>query len=392
MSGLLAAALLRRIGWDVDVFERSSVELVGRGAGITTHPELLDVLELCGAETRDLGVEVERRIAIDERGRVIAERALRQIVTSWDRLQHLLRAREPDGRYHLGHTFAGADQDGRGVAIRFVGGRTERADLVVAGDGFRSSVRAQVAPEAQPVYAGYLVWRGAPDEASLSAATRATIFPHFTFFLPPRQQVIGYPIAGLNNEMRPGHRRYNFIWYRVVGEDQLRDMCTDAEGRHHEFSIAPPLIRNDVIAEMRATAEQTMAPPFLDTLRRIERPFFTPIYDLVAPRMVFGRIVLIGDAASVARPHMGYGVSKAAEDARVLAEALVAHGDDLDAALAQFETVRQPIGERVVEHGRKLGTHLGVDLKTDDDRAMWKALQDPEAMMRSIAVPHFLGA
>lgn len=46
MSGLFTAALLRRAGWDADVFERSPVELVGRGAGITAHPELLDVLEL----------------------------------------------------------------------------------------------------------------------------------------------------------------------------------------------------------------------------------------------------------------------------------------------------------------------------------------------------------
>jgi 2-polyprenyl-6-methoxyphenol hydroxylase-like FAD-dependent oxidoreductase len=392
MSGLLAAALLRRIGWEVDVFERSSVELVGRGAGITVHPELLDVLELSGAGTRDLGVEVDRRIAIDERGRVIAERPLRQILTSWDRLQSLLRDREPAGRYHLGHTFAAAEQDGRSVTVRFAAGRSERADLLIGGDGFRSSVRAQVAPEAQPVYAGYLVWRGAPDEASLSAATRATIFPYFTFFLPPRQQVIGYPIAGLNNETSPGRRRYNFIWYRVVDADQLRDMCTDAEGRHHEFSIPPPLIRDDVIAEMRATAERTMAPPFLDALRQIQRPFFTPIYDLVSPRMVFGRIVLIGDAASVARPHMGYGVSKAAEDARALAEALAAHGGDVDVALARFEALRQPIGERVVEHARMLGTHLGVDLRTEEDRVTWKVLQDPEAMMRHIAVPHFLTA
>src|ERR1700737_4838912 len=45
MSGLFAAAFLRRIGWQVDVFEWSSVELVGRGAGITTHPELLNALE-----------------------------------------------------------------------------------------------------------------------------------------------------------------------------------------------------------------------------------------------------------------------------------------------------------------------------------------------------------
>ena len=45
MSGLFAAAFLRQIGWDADVYERSSVELVGRGAGITTHPELLQALE-----------------------------------------------------------------------------------------------------------------------------------------------------------------------------------------------------------------------------------------------------------------------------------------------------------------------------------------------------------
>jgi 2-polyprenyl-6-methoxyphenol hydroxylase-like FAD-dependent oxidoreductase len=37
MSGLLGAASLRRIGWEVEVFERSTVELVGRGAGITTR-------------------------------------------------------------------------------------------------------------------------------------------------------------------------------------------------------------------------------------------------------------------------------------------------------------------------------------------------------------------
>ena len=65
MSGLFTAAFLRQIGWDADVYERSTVELVGRGAGITTHPELLEALDKSGAGTRDLGIEVERRIAID---------------------------------------------------------------------------------------------------------------------------------------------------------------------------------------------------------------------------------------------------------------------------------------------------------------------------------------
>src|SRR5215207_6373015 len=70
MSGLFTAAFLRQVGWDVDVYERSPVELVGRGAGITTHPELLEALENCGAGTRDLGIEVTKRITIDREGRV----------------------------------------------------------------------------------------------------------------------------------------------------------------------------------------------------------------------------------------------------------------------------------------------------------------------------------
>ena len=40
MSGLFSALYLRRRGWHVDVFERSTAPLTGRGAGIMTHPEL----------------------------------------------------------------------------------------------------------------------------------------------------------------------------------------------------------------------------------------------------------------------------------------------------------------------------------------------------------------
>ena len=97
----------------------------------------------------------------------------------------------------------------------------------------------------------------------------------------------------------------------------------------------------------------------------------------------------MGDAAGASRPHMGFGVSKAGDDARALAQALDEH-DDVDAALARYDEVRQPIGERIVRHGRLLGTHLGVNLQADEDRRMWKLLQDPRAMMDWIAVPNFL--
>jgi len=391
MSGLFTAAFLRQIGWDVDVYERSKVELVGRGAGITGHPELLDALEASGAGTKDLGVEVPKRVAIDRDGRVTDERPLRQILTSWDRLQQILRGTIDEAHYHLGWNFERVDQDERGVRVQFSGGRVEHADILVGGDGIRSSVRAQMAPEVQPVYAGYYIWRGAPNEADLAPETLNSIYPLFTFFLPARQEVITYPIAGFNNDLRPGHRRFNFIWYRVADAAKLREMNVDENGVQHEYSVPPPLIRKDLIADMYKDARETLPPALLDALMKIKQPFVTPIYDFTAPSIVYGRVAMVGDAAANARPHMGFGMAKAGTDAQALARALRDH-DEIDTALKAYNAERQPLGNIIVNHGRKLGTHMGVNLKTDEDRKMHAYLQSDGAMLDSIAVPHFLDA
>ncbi len=391
MSGLFTAAFLRQIGWDVDVYERSRVELVGRGAGITGHPELFDALIACGAGTKDLGVEVEKRIAIDREGRVTDERPLRQILTSWDRLQRLLRATIDERRYHLGWNFERVDQDERGVHVTFSGGRVEHADILVGGDGIRSSVRAQMAPEVQPIYAGYYIWRGAPNEADLSPKTLKGVYPYFTFYLPPRQEVITYPIAGFNDDLTPGRRRFNFIWYRVADAAQLREMLVDDIGVQHEFSVPPPLMRKDLIAQMRADAREILPETLLDPLMQIKQPFVTPIYDFTAPSIVYGRVAMVGDAAANARPHMGFGMAKAGTDAQALAKHL-AQNEDIDTALKAYNAERQPIGNTIVMHGRKLGTHLGVNLRTEEDRRMHELLQSDSAMLDWIAVPHFLDA
>ncbi|WP_396042433.1 hypothetical protein [Aeromicrobium sp. UC242_57] len=52
--------------------------------------------------------------------------------------------------------------------------------------------------------------------------------------------------------------------------------------------------------------------------------------------MAFGRVALIGDAASVARPHAAAGTAKAAENGRTLVAAL-REGDDVAEALGRWE-------------------------------------------------------
>ena len=128
-----------------------------------------------------------------------------------------------------------------------------------------------------------------------------------------------------------------------------------------------------------------------DCVLKMPQPFITPIYDFTAPSIVFGRVAMVGDAAANPRPHMGFGVAKAGNDAEALARALGNH-DDIDTALKAYNAERMPIGNTIVMHSRKLGTHMGVNLKTEDDRKMHALLQSDEAMMDWIAVPNFLDA
>jgi 2-polyprenyl-6-methoxyphenol hydroxylase-like FAD-dependent oxidoreductase len=390
IAGLFAGAFLRRIGWRVDIYERSSIELIGRGAGIfATHLELFESLDKCGAGTVDIGVIVYKRVTFDRAGKVIAEKPQLQIVTSWDRLRQVLLKANDRQHYYFGHVFERVEQDGSGVNVYFTNGRSERADLLVGCDGFRSSVRGSLAPEVQPIYSGYYIWRGAPNESDLSLSTRNTMFPHFSFFLGDQLQALGYPIAGANDELRIGSRRYNFVWYCVADAASLKQMCTDDDGREYLYGVPPPLVRKDLIAQMRDEAETLLPPQYVDCLRHVDQPFFTPVYDFCSPTLVFGRVALVGDAASTPRPHIGFGVSKAGAEAQALAEAL-SNYDDIDRALLAYNAARQSLSQLIVSHSRKLGMQLGVGIETDEDRRVATLLQTPQGIMDWTAMPNFL--
>src|SRR5262245_10925838 len=116
---------------------------------------------------------------------------------------------------------------------------------------------------------------------------------------------------------------------------------------------------------MYKDAREILPPILLDALMKIKQPFITPIYDFTAPSIVFGRVAMVGDAAANARPHMGFGMAKAGTDAQALAKHLRDH-DDIDTALKAYNAERHPIGNNIVLHGRKLGTHLRVTLGHDE--------------------------
>ncbi|MEO0990324.1 MAG: FAD binding domain-containing protein [Pseudomonadota bacterium] len=357
IGGLFTAAALRTAGFEVDVYERTEVELSGRGAGIVTHEPLVRALAEVGAETDALGVAVQDRVAFDADGGEVQRLAFPQVVTSWDRIHRILRACIPDTHHHLGRAVTGYGQTEDGVAVQFDDGRTEAADVLVGADGFRSAIRGQMLPSVQPDYAGYVVWRALAHEADLPPEVHDRVFDYFGLYAPAAMQIIGYPIAGPDNDLRQGHRRYNFVWYAAVPEEKLTDMLTDAKGRRHAISIPPPLVREDVLDAMRAESVHRLPPPFRAILDVSERPFFTPIYDHLSPKMADGNVALAGDAACVARPHVGMGVTKAAMDAMALARHL-GKGGPVAEALAAYSEERVAASEIAYRTARMLGSYV----------------------------------
>ena len=388
MSGLLAGLMLSRRGWEVEIFERVEQELAGRGAGIVAQAELIGRLNGLGLATRELGVAMTTRQILDRAGRVVATLECPQVLTAWERVYRVLRDAFPQDHYHRGRGLKSYRQENSGVVAQLSDGSAVAGDVLVGADGLRSTVRQQCAPEVVPLYSGYVAWRALLPESAIPPAIHRELFMLMTFCLPPGEQCLGYPVSGPENELRPGQRRYNVVWYRPADEaTELPWLLTDASGVTHSISIPPPLIRREAIAAMRAAAEQLLAPQFRDIVRLIDEPILQPIYDLESPWLAFGRVAVIGDAAFVARPHVAAGVSKAADDAAALTDALDA--DDIEAALRRFEAARLPDNKKIIERARHLGAYLQAT-QTAEERARSARHSIPQAVLAETAVLDFL--
>jgi 2-polyprenyl-6-methoxyphenol hydroxylase-like FAD-dependent oxidoreductase len=381
VGGLFAANLLRSVGWDAAVFERNPEELTGRGAGISTHPQLHDITKRLGIPFDEtMGIHIDTVIFLDRDGGEYERRPTARVMSSWGRVFRSLRDLTPPGSYHLNKSLLRVEQDADSVTAIFADGTRERGDLLVGADGGRSTVREQFLPDEKPSYAGYVAWRAMLDERDVPPAIHAEIFERYTYCLPPGELFLGYPVPGRYNETEPGKRAYNIVWYRPTTPEKLADLCTDANGKQHGTSIAPPLIRSDVLAWIKAQARALVAPQVAEVFARDPRPFFQPIFDLDTSRIVFGRVVLLGDAAFLMRPHPGAGTTKGALDAEYLVDAISQHG--LEAGLRRYQRVQGAFGSGIVQQGRRDGAYLSDQLKPRERRRNKDLTWGVEDLMR----------
>ncbi len=359
VGGLIAGSLLRAVGWDVTVFERTVGDLAGRGAGLGISAELLAVMKRIGAPFEpSAGVAHNAYVWLDGAGGIVFEHRRPTVGSTWTRVYQPLRDILPAHCYRQGMNLERVEQKPGSVTALFADGTRIAGDLLVAADGVFSTVRAQFMPDVAPRYAGYVAWRGIVEERDVPDATREIIADHIVLCFPEGEMLLAMAVPGAGEDMRPGHRRIYFIWYRPVAENALADMFTDRTGKNHGISIPPPLIRDAFVHEMKARAGAVLPPTVADIVERVAQPLLQAITDMESTRLSFGRVAIIGDAAFVARPHTAGGVSKAALDAQCLADSLAGAPGDVAAALARYEEAQLDFGSRLVAHSRYLGASL----------------------------------
>lgn len=354
VGGITAALWLMNAGHDVTVFERSPTRLEGRGAGIVLHETTLRYLvDVCGISVESIseGAKFLRYLSTD--GEVIFEEPTDSRFTSWNTLYRSLFEFLGENRYCFSRPVIGFEPLSDGVLVHTANHPSEQFDLLVCAEGISSSTRQKLLPNINPTYSGYVGWRGVVAHDLLSTDTRRVLENMIVYAVPPHNQVLSYEIPDIASNGQRGSL-FNWVWYRNIPKGtEIQELMKDVDGTSRALSLGPGTVRKETIDELKRSS-RLLPPQLAELICATSDPFVQMIVDFEAPRMVFGRVCLIGDAAFTVRPHAAAGSAKAAEDGWSLAVNLSTEAS-IEASLACWETERLSVGSMVANRSRKMG-------------------------------------
>ena len=330
IGGLTAAIALRRAGFDAQVYERAP-EIREVGAGITLQANAILALRTIGLDGSVIAAgRVATKASLQTaKGKILSridlqgvERAMGAPAVAIHRatLQDVLVSALGRENLHLDSQIVGYEARQDGVTVQLADGRHLDGALLIGADGIRSAVRAQLLADGEPLYAGYVAWRGVAEPERAPAAVSESWGRGGRFGVVPIEKGRVYWFATLNapagGRDEPGAVR--------------RTLENLFEGWH------PP------IPEMLA------ATPEKAILRN------DMLHRLPVERWGEGRITLLGDAAHPMTPNLGQGACQAIEDAVTLADCLRQTADP-EAALRQYEARRRPRANGFVRASLRMG-------------------------------------
>ncbi|MNJ87663.1 6-hydroxynicotinate 3-monooxygenase precursor [compost metagenome] len=360
IGGLLTGIAMQKTGHQVDIYERSATAMQGRGAGLVVQAELMNYMIHQGISSHQLfGVPATQRQILNGQGYPAYSYDNDTSFTSWNYLWQQLKAYFPAANYHYNHQLVNLQQTGKIVNCTFADGSQIETDLLIGADGYNSVVRQHLFPDIAPLYAGYVAYRGLIPEDELTAEEIDFFANKFTLYPYSNSHLLAYLVPGNHGELGKGRRQLNWVWYLNKTQAQLKDLMIDKNGVERQYSVPATFLRDANIAELKTRAQIELPEILSARVQQTQNPFVQVIVDMAVPKMYQDRVVILGDAASLVRPHTASGTAKAYEDAAALAAVLTDHST-LASALQRWNTMQLHHAAELISYGRRLAKGSGL--------------------------------
>ena len=391
IAGCAASIELIRDGHDVTVYERSTGDLRGRGAGIVTTLSAIKALVERDLVDRDMPrLQVDSishigRSAHEPKGHVAGVIPVKMEILNWGDLFHNLRRRVPDARYRRGFEVTTARNTAANrVALGFADGTDAAYDLAIFADGYHSLGRRAIYPGADVRYRGYVLWRGILEEAHLDD-TEPLEGTYCRIALPTGHCVF-YFTPGGDGSLGKGNRWISWAMYVPLAEQALPQFLVDKNGVRQPGSLPPGTMRLEEEDRLKHLARESLPPYYGEIISRSERTFAQPIYTVQVPAYYRRRICLVGDAGSFSQPFTASGVFKGINNVIALASSLKT-SSEVDDALAAWNKEEILTATRIYLLGQQLEEALiwsipdFAQMNQEDIQDWWnKAAKMPEDM------------
>lgn len=360
IAGCSAAILLCREGHQVQVYERSHSELVGRGGGIGTSGAVFESLieeNVIDADIPHLSCSampfIIRTPGEERFGYSPWQMPIDFKVFHWGALWNNLRKRVPDEIYHQGHEVVNAKSNGTEAAtLQFKDGSDIDFDLVLFADGYQSLGRQLLFPESKLNYRGYMLWRGLlPEKEMADIDPLGSNLPRFSYPNLPGNFVV-YFVPAQDGNMQEGNRLFNWAAYIPISEAEVAKIMIDREGVAHSGSLPPGRMKPEDQDLLKHLMYNNLPTYYGELVSKTQNTYVQLIYTARLPAYHYGRIGLIGDAGMVVQPFTASGIFKGHSNVKDLLHALNSHGTVED-GLQHWGQEQVRIGNRLLALGEQ---------------------------------------
>jgi 2-polyprenyl-6-methoxyphenol hydroxylase-like FAD-dependent oxidoreductase len=329
VGALSAAIALRRRGIEAEVFERAPSLRAG-GGGLLLWANALRALRALGLEQEvlDLGAAVEIAEFRAHRGALLTtlpvgdlsrRHGAPSVIVPRGALLTVLAAALPAAAVHFGARCTGFEafvEDDVATAL-FADGSARDADVLVAADGLRSTVRAQLRGPESLRETGQVAFVG------IAEGCEGALEP-------------GVMVATLGEGQRfwAGALRGGRVYWYAAVKASARVSAEPAEARERLLDLFEGW-HTPIEALIGATADAELIRAVIADREPVRR-------------WGEGRLTLLGDAAHPCTPDLGQGACQALESAVVLSRCL-GEVDDAEAALRRYEEQRGARTARITQ-------------------------------------------